>query len=100
MMDCINIVFIIDFVYDEEMVFYIVFFYLLKNGEIIKEFEVGLDEDGLIEEGVDKIIKEVFVFMEGGDFVFNLEFIEEKDFDKEDEEEFDVKVFCEKVIVD
>lgn len=99
-MDRTNIALIIDFAYDEETALYTVFFYSPKNGEITKEFEVGSDEDGLTEEGADKITREALAFMEGGDPASNSEPTEEKDPDKEDEEELDAKALREKAIAD
>lgn len=66
-MDRTNIALIIDFFYDEETALYTVYFYSPRTGEIAKEFEVSSDEDGLTEDGADKITEEAQAFINGGD---------------------------------
>jgi hypothetical protein len=93
-MDRTNISLIIDFAYDEETALYTVYFYSPRSGEIAKEFEVGSDEDGLTEDGADKITEEALAFMEGGDPGAKADPDEEKDPDEDEDEELDAKAFA------
>ena len=99
-MDRTNISLIIDFAYDEETALYTVYFYSPRSGEIAKEFEVGSDEDGLTEDGADKITEEALAFMEGGDPGAKADPDEEKDPDEDEDEELDAKALREKAIAD